>query len=353
MAEAGCIGGSSDAEAGPPAPVLTPTSPAEATVAPETPREGPTPAPANRPTAAPTATPPSTLEPTVIEHGNAKAVATEVVVGEAIAGAIDYEDDIDFLHFTATAGQLYQIDVALGTLDDSEVTLFESNGLRLASNDNHGDSLASRIVWEAPDSGDYYARVEAAFFARDGTGSYTLTISLSDIRDDHGNDRDSATAVAVGVDTQGTLEYEDDVDFFSFTATAGQLYQIDVALGTLDDSEVRLLGSGGWIVASNDDHGNSPASRIVWEAPDSGDYYAKVEASRSARDGTGSYTLTISLSDIQDDHANDTDSATAVAVGADIHGILDYEDDADFFRFTATAGQLYQIRRGPGNPGRL
>ena len=32
------------------------------------------------------------------------------------------------------------------------------------------------------------------------------------------------------------MGYGDDVDFFRFTAAAGQLYQIDVALGTLDDS---------------------------------------------------------------------------------------------------------------------
>ena len=151
--------------------------------------------------------------------------------------------------------------MALGTLDDSEVRLFDSNGWSLESNDDHGNSPASRIVWEAPDSGDYYAKVEASRSARDGTGSYTLTISLSDIQDDHANDTDSATAVAVGVDTQGTLDYEGDADFFRFTATVGQLYQIDVALGTLDNSVAVLLDSNGWSMESNDDHGNSPASR--------------------------------------------------------------------------------------------
>lgn len=114
----------------------------------------------------------------MIEHGNVRAVATEVVFGEAIAGAVDYEDDVDFFRFTATAGQLYQIDVALGALDDSEVRLLGSGGWIVVSNDDHGNSPASGIFWEAPDSGDYYAKVEAAFRARDGTGSYTLTVTL-------------------------------------------------------------------------------------------------------------------------------------------------------------------------------
>ena len=328
-----CWGSDEYGQATPPAGSFSPTPAPTPKPKLITPTVAPTSAPTPVPTAAPTAIPTSTLEPTVIEHGNARAVATEIVVGEAIAGAIDYEDDVDFFRFTATAGELYQIDVALGTLDDSEATLRDSDGRRLASNDDHGESPASRIVWAAPDSGDYYVEVSGWV-----TGSYTLTISLSDIQDDHGDDTDSASAVAVGADTQGSLDYEDDVDFFRFTATAGELYQIDVALGTLDDSEATLRDSDGWGLASNDDHGDSLASRIVWATPDSGDYYVEVSGWV-----TGSYTLTISLSDIQDDHGDDTDSASAVAVGADTQGSLDYEDDVDFFRFTATAGQLYQI----------
>ena len=279
----------------------------------------------------------------MIEHGNARAVATEVVVGEAIAGTIDYEDDVDFFRFTATAGELYQIDVVLGTLDDSEIALLDSDGWDLASNDDHGDSLASRIVWAAPDSGDYYVVVGAAWGARDGTGTYTLAVGLSDIQDDHGDDTDSATGIAVGVDAQGAIDYDGDEDFFRFTATAGELYQIDVVLGTLGDSEIALLSSDGWTLASNDDHGDSLASRIVWAAPDSGDYYVVVGAAWGARDGTGTYTLAVGLSDIQDDHGADTDSATGIAVGVDAQGAIDYDGDEDFFRFTATAGELYQI----------
>ena len=92
----------------------------------------------------------------VIEHGNARAIATEIAVGESIAGAVDYEDDIDFFSFTAEAGQLYQIDVVLGTLDDSYVVLLDADGWSVAENDDHGDSTASRIVWYAEYSGDYY-----------------------------------------------------------------------------------------------------------------------------------------------------------------------------------------------------
>ena len=66
-----------------------------------------------------------------------------------------------------------------------------------------------------------------------------------------------------------------------------------------------------------------------------------VEANGSADVGT--YTLTVSHSTIVDDHGNDIDDATVAAVGADVEGVIDYEGDSDYFRFTAEEGQLYQV----------
>ena len=243
---------------------------------------------------------------------------------------------MDFFRFTAEAGQLYQIDVSLGTLPDSYLELQGSDGWHLASNDDHGDSQASRIVWRAPASGDHYLVVSGY-----GTGSYTLTVSHSTLVDDHGDDIDSATAASVGVAVEGVIDYEGDVDFFRFTAEADQLYQIDVSLGTLPDSYLQLQGSDGWWLVFNDDHGDSQASRIVWRAPDAGEYFLVVGGPWSGE--VGSYTLTVSHSTLVDDHGYDIDSATAASVGVAVEGVIDYEGDVDFFRFTAEAGQLYQI----------
>ncbi len=94
-------------------------------------------------------------------------------VEEAVQGALDYADDKDFFVFQAEEGVFYQIDVALGTLSDSVVELYDADEQELAYNDDHGDSLASRIIWEAPRSGKYYVAVEGY-----STGSYTLTVAL-------------------------------------------------------------------------------------------------------------------------------------------------------------------------------
>ena len=69
-------------------------------------------------------------------------------MGADVRGALDYDGDIDFFRFQAEQGQSYQIDVALGTLDDSIVSLLDSDGSFLDTNDDYGDTLASRPLLE-------------------------------------------------------------------------------------------------------------------------------------------------------------------------------------------------------------
>ena len=206
------------------------------------------------------------------DHGDWEGDATAIRVGADVRGAVDYDDDIDFFRFQAERGQSYQIDVALGTLDDSELVLLDPDGRELAYNDDNGANFGSRLYWEAPSSGERYVVVWGY-----GTGTYTLTVSLSDFIDDHGDWEGDATAIRVGADVRGAVDYDDDIDFFRFQAERGQSYQIDVALGTLDDSELVLLDPDGRELAYNDDNGANFGSRLYWEAPSSGERYVAVE----------------------------------------------------------------------------
>ena len=131
-----------------------------------------------------------------------------------------------------------------------------------------------------------------------------------DATDDHGNDIDDATAIRVGTEVRGAVDYDGDIDFFRFQAERGQSYQIDVALGTLDDSELVLLDPDGRELAYNGDYGDTYASRLSWVAPSSGERYVLVGGY-----GTGTYTLTVSLSDLIDDHGNSEGGVTAIRVG--------------------------------------
>ena len=95
--------------------------------------------------------------------------------GESIEGVIDHENDVDLFELTADAGQSYRIDVALGTLDDSVLTVYDADGSEVAYNDDYGGGSASRIIWEASATGVYYVEVSGYGSA---IGSYTLTVAL-------------------------------------------------------------------------------------------------------------------------------------------------------------------------------
>ena len=261
------------------------------------------------------------------DHANSIEGATAAAVGEALQGSIEYEGDDDIFAFEASAGKTYQIDVELGTLSDSWLALYGAGYEELAYNDDDGDSAASQIIWEAPDSGEYYIAVGGY---ESETGSYTLTASTID--DDHANAIEGATHAAVGDALQGSIEYEGDEDFFAFNAVEGETYQISVELGTLPDP---------WLMLYDTDHEEltyNQASYIVLEAPSSGEYYVAVWDNYYS---TGTYTLTVSR--VEDDHANSIEAATHAAAGGALQGSIEYEGDEDFFAFEAVEGETYQI----------
>ena len=204
-------------------------------------------------------------------------------MGANVRGALDYDGDIDHFRFQAEQGQSYRIDVAQGTLYDPKLDLFDSDGSFLDTNDDYGDTYASRLYWEAPSSGERYVAVKG------GTGTYTLTVSL--ITDDHANSEGRATAIRVGADVRGAVGSQDDIDYFRFRALRGQIYQIDVALGTLDRSDLYLFDTDGSFLGNHLDDGGPFASGLYWEAPSSGERYVAV---RGIFD-IGTYILTVSL----------------------------------------------------------
>ncbi len=218
------------------------------------------------------------------DHAGELEGATALTVGVAVDGVLEVPFDEDVFSFPAERGRLYAIDVAPGTLSDPWLELLDASGLILDQNDDADDSLAPRIVWEAPDSNRYYVKVGGW-----GTGSYTLTVAVSDGRDDHGGAIAGATRVSLGAAVEDAIERPDETDRFSFKAVAGRLYQVEVTLGTLYDSWVEVRDAEGAPLAWNDDIGPYFGSRLIWEAPASGRYYVEV----GGWTDTGSYTLTI------------------------------------------------------------
>jgi hypothetical protein len=112
------------------------------------------------------------------DYGNSAAAATAIGMPSSTAGAIETTSDVDWFKFQAVAGKTYVLTVGLGTLPDSVLYLYDTNGAgQLAINDDYGSGNASQITWTAPTSGTYYAAV-AGYGSN--TGTYTLSAGGQD-----------------------------------------------------------------------------------------------------------------------------------------------------------------------------
>ena len=217
------------------------------------------------------------------DHGNSEGSATPLDdagwEGEDVRGALDYDGDIDYFHIIALSGRTYQIDVTLGTLDDSIVKLYDEDGALLDSNDDYGGTLASRLYWEAPSVNDYehYIAVEGH-----GIGTYTLTVSIVD---DHGNDFESATRIAIGEGIRILLHYYDDRDVLVFRARPDTEYVLTLdfhtgqRLGDAAGTTMALYDAGGRVLArlrNYDFDSTGSRNKIMWQAATGGDLYIVV-----------------------------------------------------------------------------
>ncbi len=156
--------------------------------------------------------------------------------------------------------------------------------------------------------------------------------------DDHGNDAATATHVDVASLTDGKLQPDGEVDWFSFDAVQGAEYTITTLLGTLSDSVLRLLDVDGLnSLEIDDDSGENLGSMITWTAPTDGVFYIEVRGKGTS----GTYQVSI---EANDDHGDDSASATPTTDPSTTHGRIESVGDVDFISFPANAGVFYRVQ---------
>jgi hypothetical protein len=111
--------------------------------------------------------------------------------------------------------------------------------------------------------------------------------------DDHGNSAAAATPITMPASISGDIEASGDVDWLSFTAVAGLVYEFRTTAESLSDTTLGLYSADGTTrLAFNDDYGDDTTSFIRWMAADSGPLY--VEVGGYGRQ-TGTYGLSVSI----------------------------------------------------------
>ena len=145
-------------------------------------------------------------------------------------------------------------------------------------------------------------------------------------QDDHGNTRETATAVAFPSETSGFIIPGTDDDYFRFTLSA----QTFVVIETMNTwTEGWLYSSDGTQLAYNDDGGFVDNFRIA-QTLNAGTYYVRVGGDGDAL--AGFYRLRLFRGD--DDHGNTRQTATGIAFPGTTAGIIYPHTESDYFGFT-------------------
>ena len=277
------------------------------------------------------------------------STAGRVAVGDSVTGEVDQRGDRDWFAVTLEKDKAYRIDLKGGTLKDPYLYgIHDADGNLLAdtaNNNGHFGGYRDSLVFFTPaESGTYYVAAggfEPQSIHRSFIGTYTL--SVEEFADDFAASTDTTGTVAVGGSATGEVGHRGDRDWFAVSLEKDKVYRIDLKGGTLKDPYLGgIHDADGNLIAGteNDDGypGSNRDSRAFFTPAESGTFYV---AAGGLWRYTGTYTL--SVEEVVDDFAADTDTAGTVAVGGSATGAIDYWGDRDWFAVTLEKDKLYRI----------
>ena len=263
------------------------------------------------------------------DHGNNRGSATRVNVPSDTSGTLTVGDSDFFRVEVSRPGRLQ----AYTTGDTDTVgRLYDANS-ELWVDDNSGAHTNFRID-RVVASGTYYIEVWLPSDA--APGSYAVHVRFTELADDHGDDRASATRVAAPSDTDGLLT-PGDADYFRFEVRGSVNLFVYSSGGT--GTVGRLEDGTGAVLAEDEGNINFRIRRDV----SSGTYYVRVTGSSPST--IGSYTLHVILNELPgqgDDHGDDRGSATRVGMPSDTSGRLT-AGDTDYFRISVSDSGTLEV----------
>ncbi len=229
------------------------------------------------------------------EGDNDRTQARMVTVGAA-ARTHNFcpASDEDWVKFSAKKGKVYVLQTTnLAFASDTVLHLYDTDGTtELAQNDDYGYTSGSRIVWEAPADGLYFAKVRHANPVASGPNTqYDLAVQEGVCAPDsfEGGAGNNGPGDAPLVATNGVSQTHTfcadalnpllgDQDWVAFNAVAGGNYQIvTTGLGANSDTVLELYDrDGARQLLHNDDVGAGRGAMLTFTPTLSGAYFVRV-----------------------------------------------------------------------------
>lgn len=267
----------------------------------------------------------------------------------AVTDGIDFDGDADWRRVTLAAGSIYTFTLNTTEADglpDPYLRLLNAQGEEVASDDDGGGNLNSRLEYVADVSGAFF--IEARNLSESGTGRYTLAMERRPLPPDAvRGDPGTRVRIAPGGEVSGVLDYARDRDWYRIALVEGQTYRfsLDTAAPAgggeqLGDPLLRLLGSDGAELARDDDGGDNLNSYLEFAAPRTGDYF--LEARGFSDIATGGYRLRARAGDIPGDST--TDMTLSAESGDYREGVLAPAGDTDWYAIELANAQTIRIQ---------
>lgn len=283
---------------------------------------------------------------TADQPGDASTTAT--LTGN-VDGELSPAGDTDWYRLDVQTGHRYNLALAglenaEGQAVDTMLVIYDAQGNQLALNDDANGTLNSALRYIPQTSGTVF--VEARAFSSEASGAYRLGVAVEDVpADDAAGDASTRARLAVGRTTNGSIEYEGDIDWYRFRARTDYRYHVTLAgagEGGLGDPTLRVLDREGNELAMNDDGEGSLNSALVFIPPANGEVF--IEARGYGDAYTGAYLLDISAERLpRDNIANSARTSGRVAIGQSTAGTLDFPTDSDWYRVRLEEGQSYRF----------
>ena len=202
---------------------------------------------------------------------------------------IGFADDAsDWYGVSLIAGIQYQFDMIGSAIDgtksgltltDPKLGLRSSSGIILATDDNSGIGLNSRLIFTPTTTGQYF--LDAQVSGINDKGTYRIIANSSP----------TAGIITFGVPKNGTINFNGDFDSYSVTLTSGITYGFLVKGSTLLDPFLEILDSTGKTLTSNDNYGGGLDAYVTYTPSVSGVYY--IAARSSSNNATGNYSAQV------------------------------------------------------------
>ena len=284
------------------------------------------------------ACPPAHGDGDAFEEDECFFIATPIASGETQSHSIAPAGDVDWLVFSAAAGDMVRLVKASGG-PAMRMTLVDRDGVAEVESKVATSSSSLLIDRKLPAGGDWFVRLQGTYATT--SGDYAVTFDNLG-PDDHGDTADDATALANdGVDVAGAFEIGGNVDWFSFDVAPGHAYQIWAKPNDGTGVAMRLYDQDATTLLETRESSYSTAVMIDRGDMAAGTYFVRLSANYGSTN-VGTYAVRVVDLGL-DDHGDSAADATLVASdGVDVAGVFEVGGNVDWFAFDVTAGHMYQ-----------